>query len=465
MPIVGMKQPGRSDMITDYTGHPLSGANAAGAEAFEQAAEEFRCMNAASPTTVERALAECPAMPMAHVLKGWLYLLGTEPEGVPVARDCAGQALRFAATERERGHAEAVRAVSEGRWRDGARQLEDVSARWPRDALAVHAGHQIDLLCGDARMLRDRVARVLPAWSPSMPGYHSLLGMYAFGLEENGDYDQAERHGRRAIELEPRDGWAWHAVAHVHEMRNRPDDGIAWLEPNAGEWSVDNFLAVHNWWHLALFRLERDDLDEVLRLFDGPIFGAGSVVVLDLVDASALLWRLHLRGADVGDRWDRVADRWSAFASAGNFAFNDMHAMMSFVAAGRGAAREAVFDAQDSSMQGGADNAAFLREVGRAATCAIVAFGDGNYAETVRLLRAIRNHAHRFGGSNAQRDVIDLTLIEAAVRAGDRPLARALAAERAVRRPESRVSLGFVERAHRMQSSRAESSPAGRLAA
>ena len=66
------------------------------------------------------------------------------------------------------------------------------------------------------------------------------------------------------------------------------------------------------------------------------------------------------------------------------------------------------------------------------------------------MLRPIRSYHHRFGGSNAQRDVIDLTLVEAAIRSGDRPLARALADERRARRPESRPALRFVERARRL---------------
>lgn len=284
-----------------------------------------------------------------------------------------------------------------------------------------------------------------------MPAYHAVLGMYAFGLEETGDYVQAERNGRRAVELQARDGWAWHAVAHVHEMRSRPGDGIEWLEPHAADWSPDSFLAVHNWWHLALFRLERDEVGEVLRLFDGPIFGARSAVVFDLVDATAMLWRLHLRGIDVADRWGAVADRWLPIARASNFAFNDMHAMMSFVGAGRSAACELVFDAQRAAMQRADDNAAFVREVGDSATRAIAAFGDGNYAEAVRLLRPIRSYSHRFGGSHAQRDVIDLTLVEASIRSGDRALARALAAERAARRPDSRVALACVTRVDRME--------------
>ncbi len=437
-------------MIIDHAGHATSGASAAGIELLEQAADEFRCMIADPVSTIDRAIAQCPAMPMAYVLRGWLHLLGTQPEALAVARDCARQAGRFAATARERGHAAALGAAAEGHWREGGRLLEDLSARWPLDALALAVGHQVDFLCGDARMLRDRIARALPAWSPSMPAYHSLLGMYAFGLEETGDYEAAQRHGRRAVELRPRDGWAWHAVAHVHEMRNRPGDGIEWLEPNAASWSPDSFLAVHNWWHLALFRLERDELDEVLRLFDGPIFGARSTVVFDLLDATSMLWRLHLRGVDVGDRWDAVADLWLPIADAGNFAFNDVHAMMAFVGAGRRDARERVFDAQRAALRGDGDNACFVREVGQAATRAVAAFGDADYAEVVRLLRPIRSYHHRFGGSNAQRDVIDLTLVEAAIRSGDRPLARALADERRARRPESRPALRFVERARRL---------------
>src|SRR5690606_36635853 len=141
---------------------------------------------------------------------------------------------------------------------------------------------------------------------------------------------------------------------------------------------------------------------------------------------------------DVGNRWDAVADLWLPIAGAGNFAFNDMHAMMSFVGAGRREAREVVFDAQRAALQGEGDNASFVREVGQSVTRAVAAFGDSNYAEVVRLLRPIRSYHHRFGGSNALRDVIDLTLVEAAIRSGDRPLAQALAEERRTQRPESR---------------------------
>jgi hypothetical protein len=209
------------------------------------------------------------------------------------------------------------------------------------------------------------------------------------------------------------------------------------MRANPDNWARDSFFAVHNWWHLALFHLGRDEVGEVLALFDGPIYGKASNVVLDMVDASALLWRLHLRGIDIGDRWSTVADNWEAVGGFGSYAFNDMHAMMAYVGAGRGKAADAVLENQRAAMDAAGDNAHFTREVGNPATRAIKAFGEGDYAETIRLLRPIRSYAHRFGGSHAQRDVLDLTLIEAASRAGEERLAAALRAERMNARHEA----------------------------
>jgi tetratricopeptide (TPR) repeat protein len=376
-------------------------------------------------------------MAMAHVLKAYLLLLGTEPAALPAARQCVEAATGLAATERERGHLEAVRLLTEGRWRRASRVLEDVSIGYPRDALALQAGHQIDFFRGDSRMLRDRIARALPAWHESIPGYHALLGMYAFGLEETGDYDEAEKHGRRAVELERRDTWAWHAVAHVHEMRNRPREGLAWMSTDPDAWSQDSFFAVHNFWHVAVYHLELGATEEALRLFDGPIFGKHSSVVLEMIDASALLWRLALRGVDVGNRFDAVAQNWRPIAAAGSYAFNDVHAMMCFVGAGRLNEQQALLEAQLTAMETDADNAEFTREVGRPATLAIQAFGEGRYAECVERLRPIRHIAHRFGGSHAQRDVLDQTLIEASRRAGFEALTAALVNERRALRPRT----------------------------
>jgi hypothetical protein len=261
--------------------------------------------------------------------------------------------------------------------------------------------------------------------------------MHSFGLEECGDYANAEARGRRAVELEPRDGWAWHAVAHVMEMQDRRADGIAWLRSDSEAWSHESFFRVHNWWHLALFHLDRGEVAEALALFDGPIHGARSSVVLDLVDASSLLWRLALLGVDVGARWQTVAEAWAPLADAGSYAFNDAHALMAFVGAGREDLAQQVFAAQERALARSDDNAAFTREVGAPVARALHAFGRGAYAETVERLRPVREIAQRFGGSHAQRDLLDRTLLEAARRSGQLALARALEAERSALRPTS----------------------------
>jgi hypothetical protein len=401
---------------TDSLGNPVSGARVDAVATYEDALHELQCYIRDPVATIDGALAEDPGFVMGHVLRAYLHLLGTEPGGLPVARAACEAARRLPANDRERGHLAAITHLLEGEWHGAGRILEDVAIHHPRDPLALQAGHLVDFYRGASRSLRDRIARALPAWSPGMPGYHALLGMHAFGLEETGLYDRAEAEGRRSVELEPRDGWGQHAVAHVLEMTGRPRDGIAWMRADPEAWSRESFFRVHNWWHLALYHLEVDEVDEVLGLYDGPIRGSESPVVLDLIDASALLWRLALRGVDVGDRWRPLAQAWAPVAAAGNYAFNDAHAVMAFVGAGRPDLVDTVLEAQARARRGAGDNAAFLGEVGIGVTQAIVAFGEQDYRTTVARLRPVRDIACRFGGSHAQRDLLDLTLIEAALR-------------------------------------------------
>jgi hypothetical protein len=159
---------------------------------------------------------------------------------------------------------------------------------------------------------------------------------------------------------------------------------------------------------------------------------------MDMVDASALLWRLHLRGVDVGGRWTEVAAGWEPIAGAGNYAFNDVHAMMAFTMAGREPeAARLVADLEWAAQHGRGINRTMAREVGLPVSLALQAFGRSRYAVSIQHLEAVRDTAWRFGGSHAQRDVLTLTLIEAAIRSGQAALARHYLAERTVHRPAS----------------------------
>ncbi|KFC64797.1 hypothetical protein FG93_05087 [Bosea sp. LC85] len=433
--------------ITDIRGQILSGATPEAAIGYSDAVSQFAMFSGDPIAAADRLIEREPGLVMAHALRAWLYLLGGEPAGRPAAHAAIESARVLPATLQERGHLAALGHLASGRLHEASRVIEDVAIEQPLDLLALIAGHQLDFFTGNARMLRDRIARALPAWSKGVPGRHSALAMYAFGLEENGQYGLAEQNGRIAISDEPRDGWARHAVAHVLEMEGRHDEGIAFMREDLPSWTTNSFLAVHNWWHLALYHLELGQIDEVLELVDGPITSIAEPQLLDLIDASAMLWRLHLRGVELSQRWHVLARRFEAIWGAGGYAFNDLHAIMAFIGAGRRDLVENTLQQQAFAMLSASDNAGFAGDVGYPLMKAFAAFGEGRYGEAVRLIRPVRSIAARFGGSNAQRDIIDLTLIEAAFRAGDRPLARALAAERVAAKHESPLAQLFARRA------------------
>jgi hypothetical protein len=98
---------------------------------------------------------------------------------------------------------------------------EAILLDYPTDILALRLQHFATFWTGNSVALRDGMARALPAWDERTPGYSYVLGMYAFGLEEAGEYAMAEARGKHAVELNPDDLWAIHAVAHVLEMQGR----------------------------------------------------------------------------------------------------------------------------------------------------------------------------------------------------------------------------------------------------
>ncbi len=424
-------------VVKDHRGAPLSGANTRSIELYETAICQFNCYVGDPVGTVDNAIAESPDFAMAIALKAYLLLSGMERGPVPQAAELLAKLRSLKLNDRERRHAAAIACLIDGAFNRASERLDDILIDDPHDIVALQMGHLLDFFRGDSRNLRDRVARVLAEWDEHVPGYHTLLGMHAFGLEETGDYARAEESARRALQLNKRDGWAHHAIAHVMEMMGRYEEGAAYMRDNEDGWASESFFQVHNWWHLALFRLEADQTAEALKLYDGPIRGGQSSMILDMVDASALLWRLKLRGIDLGNRWQAIADRWQPLIEDKLYAFNDCHAVMALIGAGRVGEAERTVSILTETARKQSDNALMSRDVGLPLARALLAFEHGKYAATIDLLRPLRNIAQRFGGSHAQRDLIDLTLIEAAYRAGETSLVRALANERLALKPKS----------------------------
>jgi tetratricopeptide (TPR) repeat protein len=435
--------------LIDQLGNPVSGRNRIALDLYDQAVTQFAFYRTDPIATIDEALANDPSFIMGHCFKAGLLATSTErgceagiAEALAAAERHVGHAL-----ERERMHLNAARAWLNRDFPGAAKLYGDICAEYPRDFLALQIAHLMDFLLGHASMLRDRPAQVLPAWSGSDPLRGVILGMHAFGLEECGAYDDAEGLGRRAIELNPADIWAVHAVIHVLEMRGRTSAGIAFIKDTAPAWSEHNFFAFHNWWHLALFHLDQGNCDAALAVYDTRVRPSPSRVAGEMVDASAMLWRLRLRGVDVGDRWTELARSWEALGDDGYYAFNDVHALMAFLATGNQRNARRILDGVDAASRRKETNAVMSREVGLPVARALSAFEDQDFEITVDELQRVRPFAHRYGGSHAQRDLLQLTATEAALRAGRQSLARALIAERLALKPQSAFNRQLLERA------------------
>ncbi|MGE4339377.1 MAG: tetratricopeptide repeat protein, partial [Pigmentiphaga sp.] len=270
-------------MSDDQQGNALSGATREAANHYDNAVASFNTYRGDPIAEIDKAIQAAPDFPMAYLLKAHLFGLATEPELTAAALLILQKVKAMRLSDREASHGHALELLLAGRWTDAAAALDRHNSRHPLDILALQSGHLIDFYRASARDLRDRPARVLPQWSTDTPGYSIILGMYAFGLEETGDYARAEETGRHAVELQSLDCWAHHAVAHVLEMQGRAQEGIHWMKVNEANWSGnDNFFQSHNWWHYAVYLLELGDHAAALRLYDEQIGGRQSAVALDL---------------------------------------------------------------------------------------------------------------------------------------------------------------------------------------
>lgn len=435
-------------MFTDHQGNGLSGASADAVELYGQALESFNLYRGDPFAPLERAIRAAPQFAMAHILKAYLYAVTTEPAAALEAQKVVVRARALALNERESSHIAVLTQLLAGNWSRAAEVLDYHNAQYPRDLVGIQCGHLLDFYRASARDLRDRIARVLPHWSAEVPGYSILLGMYAFGLEECGDYGRAEEYGRSAVELEPFDCWAHHAVTHVLEMQGRAGEGVEWMEEREPFWAgEDNFFRVHNWWHRALYHLDLGQEEGALAIYDGPIRGLQSGLALDLVDASALLWRLALAGRDLSDRWRELANAWEQHANGRHYPFNDWHGAMAFLGAGRGEEVEKIANSIRAARSNDCEVAHWAWQTGLPLIEGFTAFWRGDYRRAAEQLHGARYIANSFGGSHAQRDIIDWTLTEAALRAGRKDLAEAFANERLALKPHSEINRYFLYRA------------------
>ena len=401
----------------DARGCRVSGATPAALEAWERALAASLAWRKGADGHLALALQEAPGFVMAHVLQAWLLLCGRDPLRVRSARPLLERAAALPANERERMHLGAITAALADDYEGTKTRLGQLLLLHPRDALALHVAHAFDYVTGDVERISARVAAVLPAWGSELPGYHAMLAMHAFALEERGEYERAEQTARAALDLNQFDARAHHVMAHVFEMTERPDAGVGWLNQHSDFWSVDTVVATHCWWHQALFHLTLGQPGRALALYQQRIRAARSGDIANLIDASALLWRIELDGGDTASHtdchWAELASAWVPHIEDAFCSFTDLHAMLAFVGAHDWEHAQQLEQALAREQSQPTRHGATTRLIGLPACRALIAFGRGNDTLALTLLASLPALAHRIGGSHAQRDVLNLTLLRA----------------------------------------------------
>ncbi len=413
-------------MHLDARGLPISIASAKAATAFDHLVTGYLTYRADTPARLDAALEADPNFALAHCMKGYFAMLAFKQAAVPSAVKSAriAESHASAATPRERSHVAALTA-----WADG--ELDRALAHWeailrthPHDLVAFRLAHFVNFWLGRPQDMVASVERLIPHWSEDIPGYSGILACRCFAQEEAGNYFAAEPSGRRAIELDPGDLWAAHAVAHIMEMQGRRSEGIEWLTMLAPNWEGSHNLQHHLWWHCALFTLEHGDHAGALELYDtrfrnlaAPLTVAAPDVYIDVQNAASMLFRLQRLGVDVGNRWEELADKAEARIGDCQSAFTLPHWLMALTATGRTAAAERMVEAMRSFAKGRGTVPPLVRDYVLPIAEAQLAHAAGRHAEAVTLMRPAIGGMYRLGGSHTQQDVLEQLFVDAALKA------------------------------------------------
>lgn len=370
----------------------------------------YLASNKGAMACLEKLIEHDPEVPMAHCLRGYMLKMAGDPKfsaPIKAALKSLGQ-LKDAMNPREKMHQRALQSWVGNQYTEATKILEQLLEQHPRDILALRLVHYLHFYSGDSIELRDSVLRCARNWTEPDPYYGYLLGMQSFGFEEAGDYKEAEDAGKQAVEINKKDIWAAHAVAHVYQMQARTKEGIPWVGGLLGNWDDANNFIYHLHWHQALFHIGAGELDEALNLYDTHLTDClADDFYLDICNAAALLWRLQMQGLDIGDRWQALREISNKRVLDDELVFSTLHYLMTPAILGDQQSTSAAIDHFHAWSKKQTSQGAVCRQVGLPLAQTIVELGQGKFKEATTRLASIRDDIYLIGGSHAQRQLFE----------------------------------------------------------
>lgn len=424
----------------DRYGLPLSTSSPEAASAYRDSVDLLLAGWTGTAETLERAIAADPDFALPHIARARVHAFYQQGD---LARSKAAAARELVAkrgTERERSHVETLALAIEGRLPEAiAATLKHVES-WPRDAvvLSLPLG-AFGLFAFSGMAEHDRARHELCERVAHHYGEDWwFLTMYGWAMTESGDVARGRGVTERGFGLRRENAHAAHAV--LHAMFE--DGSLGEADRLVDEWipcyGRAGILHGHIRWHQALGALEHGDADRALAIYADVLQpSATQAPPLNVVtDAASLLWRLSAYGHGVPKAlWlDADATAQKLFPKS-SLPFADVH-MALFAAAVQNraalAARLAVIEQRlaEGKLPAGPVVPAICR--------ALAAFADEDYPACAQMLAPVLGEVVRIGGSHAQRELIEDTLIVALMRSGELPRARSMLDARLHRRPSLR---------------------------
>ena len=428
-------------MLNDRYGQPVSTSSEIARDAYVEGCDGVLSAAHGDAAHLARALEADPDFALAHAALARSRFLMAD---VPGARESAARAraLAASATPREQSHIDALCLAMEGKPVEALAATRAHLARHPRDAMvAAPATGVFGLIGFSGRQDREtEQVEFLDALRPHLADDWWFQAVYAFALEETGRLDEALDLIERSMATNPRNAHGAHIKAHVLYEQGEDRAALDYLDSWLPTYPSEGLMHCHISWHVALFALMLGDTARAWRVYEAQVHpGAAWGPALNVAtDAPAFLWRAELAGHKRPDKlWREARDfALKSFPRAG-IAFVDVHRALACIATDdRDGIIAVVSDLQERAAAGRSPAGDVVPRL----VVGLAAYGRGDWPAAITVLEPALAQTVRIGGSRAQRDLIENTLLAAYLKAGRDADARRLLASHVERRPSVPVA-------------------------
>jgi len=406
-------------VLTDRYDLPVSTTSATARDAYVRGLDRLLMLHDGVLDAFDAAIAADPGFALAHAARGHVLLSFADAPGARAALDQA-EALLPGATAREASQIRFFRTLMTEPVATTIAALEAHLAQWPRDAIVLNTTANPNGLHGSSgtRGQKARLAALMTALAPHYGEDWWFDSSYAMALNEDGQRDAARPIIARSFAKQPASGWIAHSQAHLFYEDGDAGAARAFLAEWLKTYPRGGILHGHLHWHLALGALAEGDLAEAARLYRAAFSLAGhsGFPRQKLQDAVSFLWRMELAGAPRDETaWREMHDFAVSHFPRASVAFPDLHVVLAQSIAGDVAGLEArTRQMEDLARAGRYPSGSVIPAASRGFT----AFARGDFDTAIAALEPLLAESERIGGSRAQTDLVEFTLLKACVAAG-----------------------------------------------